>query len=185
MGMELAARAGYDPVKAISMQRKLAIASHNWSQADFFRVHPNGETRVAALQAALPKLQPVSLATSSAPRVPLPVVATTAAPIAAARVNPVEGPVLTTMAALMERHSSGTAAGIEMPASAPAATVKVEIGKFSYQVERMARGETCAAAPVGELVEKGPGFESYRVACAGGAALHYKCEFGQCQKQAG
>ena len=54
-------------------------------------------------------------------------------------------------------------------------------GQDSFSAERLARAESCQAQPTAVLVAKGPGFETYTVACAGGDALAVRCEFGNCR----
>ena len=171
MGMELAARAGYDPAKAISLQRKMADAEKSWGRSDFFKTHPAGETRIAALQAALPLVQPIALAKATGSDkpsgAPSPVLVASAAPSGATRM-----PALPSM-------------NVQMPiANAAPARQETHFGKDSFQVERLAKTDTCNASPVGDLVEKGAGFEKYRVACTDGTTLGYRCEFGQCRKEA-
>ena len=50
VGVELAARAGYDPRAAISVWQKMAELSGGNSQPEFFSTHPSNETRIKDLQ---------------------------------------------------------------------------------------------------------------------------------------
>jgi predicted Zn-dependent protease len=58
IGLELAARAGYDPNAAISLWQKMAKASQGGSP-EFMSTHPSSENRIASLQAAIPKVLPL------------------------------------------------------------------------------------------------------------------------------
>ena len=58
IGLELAARAGYDPNAAVTLWQKMAKASQG-SSPEFMSTHPSSESRIAALQAAIPKVLPL------------------------------------------------------------------------------------------------------------------------------
>ncbi|WP_439859496.1 M48 family metallopeptidase [Pseudomonas sp. MBLB4136] len=58
IGLELAARAGYNPNAAISLWHKMAQAS-NGAPPEFMSTHPSSSSRIAALQAAIPKVMPL------------------------------------------------------------------------------------------------------------------------------
>ncbi|MCG4454093.1 M48 family metallopeptidase [Pseudomonas sp. MMS21-TM103] len=58
LGLELAARSGYNPNAAISLWRKMAQAS-NGAPPEFMSTHPSSSSRIAALQAAIPKVMPL------------------------------------------------------------------------------------------------------------------------------
>ena len=45
--------------------------------------------------------------------------------------------------------------------------------------EKLAKNRSCSTQPAATLVAKGPGFESYSVACS--SALAIRCEFGNCR----
>nr|WP_235610816.1 M48 family metallopeptidase [Bordetella sp. H567] len=59
MGVELAARAGYDPSAAISLWRKMAQASEGKEQPEILSTHPSAESRIADLQAASQQVMPL------------------------------------------------------------------------------------------------------------------------------
>jgi hypothetical protein len=68
------------------------------------------------------------------------------------------------------------------PASRPAASVAAPPGGSSaYEVERLPVVKSCQPVPKAVLTAKGPGFETYRVACANGDALSIRCEYGSCR----
>jgi predicted Zn-dependent protease len=61
IGVELAARAGYDPGAAISLWQKMARASGN-SPPQWLSTHPSNETRLADLKVYAERVQPLYLA---------------------------------------------------------------------------------------------------------------------------
>lgn len=58
IGLELAARAGYDPNAAVSLWRKMQQAAGS-APPEFMSTHPSSESRIASLQAAIPKVMPL------------------------------------------------------------------------------------------------------------------------------
>ncbi len=58
VGMELAARAGYDPRAGISLWQKMALANKG-APPQWLSTHPSGPTRIADIQANLPKVIPL------------------------------------------------------------------------------------------------------------------------------
>lgn len=55
------------------------------------------------------------------------------------------------------------------------------IGQESHQIERMPEAKACNAIPRAVLAAKGPGFETYTVACSNGDSLAVRCEMGACR----
>ena len=58
VGMELAARAGYDPRAGVTLWQKMATASKG-SQIKFLSTHPSGPSRISNIEANLPKVMPL------------------------------------------------------------------------------------------------------------------------------
>ncbi|MET1078305.1 MAG: M48 family metallopeptidase [Pseudomonas sp.] len=58
IGLELSARAGYDPSAAVSLWQKMEKASQG-APPEFMSTHPASANRIAALQAAIPKVMPL------------------------------------------------------------------------------------------------------------------------------
>jgi Zn-dependent protease with chaperone function len=57
VGLELAARAGYDPRASVSLWNKMAAASKSQGGLRFLSTHPGGPDRIAKLEANLPKVE--------------------------------------------------------------------------------------------------------------------------------
>ena len=58
VGMELAARAGYDPRAGVTLWQKMGAASKG-APPQWLSTHPSGSTRIADIQANLPKVMPL------------------------------------------------------------------------------------------------------------------------------
>jgi predicted Zn-dependent protease len=58
VGLELAARAGYDPNAGVTLWQKMAQASKG-APPQFLSTHPTGPTRIKDIQANLPKVAPL------------------------------------------------------------------------------------------------------------------------------
>lgn len=58
MGIELAARAGFNPSAAISLWEKMGHASNN-APPEFLSTHPSSSSRIAELRAAIPRVIPL------------------------------------------------------------------------------------------------------------------------------
>jgi predicted Zn-dependent protease len=59
IGLELAARAGYNPIGAISVWQKMIKATKDKSSPEFLSTHPSGETRIEQLSALMPAVEPL------------------------------------------------------------------------------------------------------------------------------
>jgi predicted Zn-dependent protease len=71
IGIELAAKAGYDPNAAVSLWKKMAKESGNDSEFDFFSTHPAPKKRMDELARLVPKMMPYYLQKGSRPVYPL------------------------------------------------------------------------------------------------------------------
>jgi predicted Zn-dependent protease len=58
VGMELAARAGFDPRAGVTLWQKMGAANKN-APPQWLSTHPSGSTRIADIQANLPKVMPL------------------------------------------------------------------------------------------------------------------------------
>jgi predicted Zn-dependent protease len=58
VGMELAARAGYDPRAGVSLWEKMSAASKG-APPQWLSTHPSGKTRIAEIEQNLPKVLPL------------------------------------------------------------------------------------------------------------------------------
>jgi len=59
IGLELMARGGYDPHAAPSVWRKMGAAQSGSAPPEFMSTHPSGATRIADLEASIPKVLPL------------------------------------------------------------------------------------------------------------------------------
>lgn len=59
IGLELAARAGYNPMGAITVWQKMLKATKGNSSPEFLSTHPSGETRIEQLTALMPSVEPL------------------------------------------------------------------------------------------------------------------------------
>jgi predicted Zn-dependent protease len=66
VGMEIAARAGYDPRAAISLWQKMGRASKN-APPEWLSTHPSGASRIAELERNLPRVMPLYERTTARP----------------------------------------------------------------------------------------------------------------------
>jgi predicted Zn-dependent protease len=58
VGMELAARAGYNPAAGVTLWQKMSKASQG-APPEFLSTHPKGDTRIKDIEANLPKVEPL------------------------------------------------------------------------------------------------------------------------------
>jgi len=58
MGLELAARAGYNPNAAVTLWQKMSAQSKN-APPEFFSTHPSSQNRIADLKALAPEMMPL------------------------------------------------------------------------------------------------------------------------------
>jgi predicted Zn-dependent protease len=58
IGLELSARAGYDPNAALTLWDKMARAG-NGAPPEFMSTHPSSSTRMSNLRATIPKVMPL------------------------------------------------------------------------------------------------------------------------------
>ncbi len=59
IGIELAARAGYNPNAAVTLWQKMAKATNNTSNFDWFSTHPSPGKREESLAKLIPKMEPL------------------------------------------------------------------------------------------------------------------------------
>jgi len=59
VGLELAARAGYDPRAGITLWRKMMQASGGASQPQWLSTHPAGQARIRQIESTLPQVMPL------------------------------------------------------------------------------------------------------------------------------
>ena len=174
MGLELMARAGYDPRLAPNMWRKMQARSSG-SSTDFLSTHPSHDRRIEEMEAATPRV--VGLYEKSASGHTASSSGVSALPPAA---------TLPTVATSVSRQAS-TSLALAQTATSPASVALAKVlaagplGNHEFQVLRLARERSCPN-PIAMFLAKGPGFESYSLSCRTGDSemLSVRCEFGSC-----
>jgi predicted Zn-dependent protease len=180
MGLELMSRAGYDPAQAANVWRKMQGVRESGRPPEFFNTHPDHDRRIAELEAALPKVQPLFVASNKA--VPLAGISSSVA----TPTSPVSD-TSTTSSALEPPSSSANSLSGAVLTLAAQNSVRQAVrsqgtdGKDSAQIERMARDRGCNPNHRAALTAKGPGFELYTVQCNAEETWSLRCEFGQCR----
>ncbi len=71
IGIELAARAGYDPRASVTLWQKMAEATGNTGSFDFLSTHPAPSNRMEKLRQLIPKMMPLYEAEGERPVYPL------------------------------------------------------------------------------------------------------------------
>ncbi len=67
VGLELAARAGYDPKAGVTLWQKM-LGANKGAPPQFLSTHPSGTTRIQDIEAKLPKVAPLYAAAEKPPR---------------------------------------------------------------------------------------------------------------------
>ena len=67
VGLELSARAGYDPAAGVSLWRKMMSAAQG-QPPEFISTHPSGPTRIRDIEGVLPKVAPLYERAAKPPR---------------------------------------------------------------------------------------------------------------------
>jgi predicted Zn-dependent protease len=62
IGLELMARAAYDPHAAVEVWRKMERVASNGGTPEFLSTHPSGQSRIKDLETLLPRVQPLYVA---------------------------------------------------------------------------------------------------------------------------
>lgn len=68
VGLDLAARAGYNPASGVTLWQKMMKASEG-APPEFLSTHPSGDSRIEDIQRVLPKVEPLYARASKPPRV--------------------------------------------------------------------------------------------------------------------
>ena len=151
IGLELMARAGYDPRLAANLWRKLQAQEGSSAGVVFFKTHPSNEFRLDQIERATSRVLTVYRPRSGSP----------------------DEPVVPVVVALAPAPPSAP------PVAGRGAAKPLVGGQDEHQVRQAARGQACPN-PTPVLIDKSPGTEVYNVACEGGKDLRYVCVFGNC-----
>lgn len=85
VGMDVAARAGYDPRAGVTLWQKMSKNSGGSSPPQWMSTHPSGDNRIAQISKRLPEVMPVYARTIGKPLASLPPYQTNVADIAAVK----------------------------------------------------------------------------------------------------
>jgi predicted Zn-dependent protease len=187
MGLELMARAGFDPAEAKNVWVKMQQASTSRS-VEFFNTHPDNDRRIAALAEAEGKVRGLFAAgrrgsgESQARSSGVALATASSAPVTV--IAAIQPPVSSLAApAAQRREQEGASAAAAGPQALVAAVARPVQGKDGYQVERLARYSACGTEASARLTESGAGYEVYEIACSGNERRKYRCEFGNCVRE--
>lgn len=97
-------------------------------------------------------------------------------------VGTLNGPSVQSAPAVVSTSATGTISspGPQQLAQADAPKTPA-LGQDSRQVEKLAKEASCYGEAPGILLAKGPGYETYSVACTNGDVAMYRCEFRNCR----
>ena len=77
-------------------------------------------------------------------------------------------------------HAISAGSATPLPQPSRQGPIGVVSGRDLVQAEKYAKTHGCDGLKPAELTSKGPGFETYRMACADMAPMDIRCEFGNC-----
>lgn len=70
VGLDLMAKAGFDPAESLTLWQKMAQASQGAQPVEFLSTHPSHATRIRDLQARLPSAQQLRQQANAAGKTP-------------------------------------------------------------------------------------------------------------------
>jgi predicted Zn-dependent protease len=170
VGLELMARAGYDPKAAANVWSKMQRLAGSAGGVEFLSTHPSHESRILVLessQAKVERLYSTAMASRTGAPGPIALAAPQSRPTAMA--SPSQAP----RASL---SSSATPAFINTAASTLRRT-----GESSFEIARMGKAKNCNPNELAILVSKEPGIELYTYQCKPQETWKLRCEFRQCR----
>jgi predicted Zn-dependent protease len=186
-GAELAARAGFDPMGAVSLQQKMG--AKGGGVVEFLSTHPASDTRIQQLAQTVPSTAERfasrrSMQTHAVARTTIPEANKTAvlasnesAPVPAAVASRVE----VSQQAVSLVAPSGRAAPPD-PDAVTGATAAAKPSKYMFNAERYAKSHDCQL-PTATIVARAPTYESFAIRCDGGSNLLVRCDDGQCSQR--
>jgi predicted Zn-dependent protease len=167
IGLELAARAGFDPRKAANFWRKMQAAG-GASQPEFFTTHPSHERRVAETE----RLAEVVLPLYAAAPPPL---GQSSAGVSTTRIA--------SNAIAISNGPSDLPGVLKVTETSVPRPAPLPVGRDSFQAEQFARRNGCATSENSVLVAKGPGYEVFTLRCDAGQVIRIRCDFGTCVRE--
>jgi Zn-dependent protease with chaperone function len=190
-GAELAARAGFDPRGAISLQQKLGAQG---SAVEFLSTHPASDTRVQALTQFVPEAaerfatrrdQEMRKGTTTASREgPSKEPASLGSIAVVATAPSTNAPQVAQASALLPGGVEVTSvqANPSVQADPDAITGPAAASlpsKYMFSAERYAKSHGCSQ-PATTMTARAPTYESFEIKCASGTPLSIRCEGNSC-----
>lgn len=176
-GMELSARAGFDPSGAVSLQQKMGAAEGGIPE--FLSTHPASETRVQQLQAKVYANQE-QFASRRAFFLPVAIAEPTHTPIVGAaahdQVAAVRAQPLDPVGSQVHAQTLNAEEDPDAVTGSQAATMT---SKFMVSGEQYAKSQGCVA-PVATMVIRAPTYETFSIKCSDMRALVIRCKDGIC-----
>jgi predicted Zn-dependent protease len=182
IGLELMARAGYDPKDAANVWRKVQ-AKYGSGGSDFLSTHPSHENRINELESATTKVHALyesrtgnrfaktsDDASASAPA--------TLASASTSRNEPT-ATAPTSLALPTSKPSEAASKALLGATSSKSVEAVRDIGQHEHQVFDLARGRACTN-PRPTFLKRTAGLESYSLACGSSEMLSVQCTLGVC-----
>ena len=163
MGLELMARAGFDPRNAPGVWRKMSQVGGKDNTLAFLRTHPTNDARLNGLAEAMPKV----IALYSPKR-----------SLIATDIAAVES--TTTKTPLPSSVGTFTNAPLVRQPASKSKHDDMETGPDFSVANKLAQSLKCNTEPKPIRSTKGSGFELYSFPCADGGELAVRCETGNC-----
>lgn len=176
-GMELAARAGFDPHGAVSLQQKMAAGGS--STPEFLSTHPSPETRVQELHTLAPATlqrfasRRVSPSITTPEATSPPGVATASVSAQGATGDLASGQVAVALAA------PGTPTVEDDPDAVTGPNLANLTSKYMINGEQYAKAQGCIA-PSAKMTVRAPTYETFAITCSDNRALQVRCRDGTC-----
>ncbi len=163
MGLELMARAGFDPRNAPGVWRKMSQVGGKDNTLAFLRTHPTNNSRLDGLAAAMPKVLAVYSPKIQKAPVDRTTGGTSAAitPLSLSKETSTDSPLLSTVASISKSNE------VETDADFSAAS-------------KLVQSLRCNIEPKPTRSIKGSGFELYTFTCSDGRELAVRCETRSC-----
>jgi Zn-dependent protease with chaperone function len=184
-GAELAARAGFDPRGAITLQQKMAAQG---PAIEFLSTHPASDTRLQQLAQVVPadaerfaaRRHPnVTLAASNSPSPTAQPAASSSVGVATVSQPSALDRTPADAHALLPGGSDSDEADLSDPDAVTGPPAASMTSKYMFGAERYAKVHGCAL-PAATMVTRAPTYEVFDIRCSAGQHLKVRCQAGEC-----